>query len=157
MKNLLLVIFAGSLLTIGLTACGDKGDTNAPEGDTDTDTDADSDTDADADTDADTDVGDCVENSGWPCTCTAETCDDGASCIGLQGMGDGTAGYCAATCSAQGAHSECPDTDYAAEAMCAVQGENIFYCALICYNGDADCPSDQTCYDTGHGYGICHP
>jgi hypothetical protein len=47
-----------SLLSLGVTlvACGDKDDTDAPEGDTDTDTDADGDTDSDADADADTDT-----------------------------------------------------------------------------------------------------
>ncbi len=39
-----------------LIACGDKDDTQAPEGDTDTDTDADTDTDSDTDADTDTDT-----------------------------------------------------------------------------------------------------
>jgi len=159
MKNLLLVIFAGSILSIGITGCfGDgKDETAAPEGDTDTDTDADSDTDADADADSDTDtdVADCVENTGWPCTCTAEVCDDGSSCIALQGMGDGSAGYCAATCT-EGDHSSCPDTDFLADSMCGVQGEGVFYCVLMCTVA-SDCPADQDCADTGHGYGLCHP
>ena len=39
-----------------LPACGDKDDTETPEGDTDTDADTDADADADADTDADADA-----------------------------------------------------------------------------------------------------
>jgi hypothetical protein len=56
-----------SALSAGLIACGDKDDTQAPEGDTDTETDADTDTDtdSDADSDADTDVPYGPENDWW--------------------------------------------------------------------------------------------
>jgi hypothetical protein len=162
MKNLLLTVFAASLLSAGLVGCfGDKDDTGPEtnEGDTDTDTDADGDTDADADadTDADTDVTACPENSGWPCSCTAETCDDGAQCVSVQGMGSGTAGYCAATCSAQGAHGDCPAVAYDAEPYCVLSDGTNWWCALICMASDSECPPGQMCNDTGHGYGICLP
>jgi hypothetical protein len=157
MKNLLLVIFAGSMLSIGITGCfGDDKDDTAPEGDTDTDTDADGDTDADADadTDADTDVGDCTMNSGWPCSCQTTTCDDGSDCIGVQGLGDGTTGYCAPNCTS-GDHGSCPDTDYAAAPYCALSDGTSYWCVLVC-TGNGDCPADQTCQDAG-GTTVCYP
>ena len=61
----LLSLFALSLLLGVTTACGDKDDTDAVEGDTDTDADTDTDTDADADTDADTDVALYGPDNAW--------------------------------------------------------------------------------------------
>jgi len=159
MKNLLLVIFAGSMLSIGITGCfgDDKDDTDTTEGDTDTDTDADSDTDADADADSDTDtdVADCDMNSGWPCSCQTKVCDDGSDCLGIQGLGDGNTGYCAPTCTS-GDHSSCPDTAYAADGSCLLTADKTTYwCVMVC-GGDGDCPADQTCQDAG-GVTVCYP
>jgi hypothetical protein len=157
MKNMLLAILLGSTLTIGLVGCfgDDKDDTNAPEGDTDADADADSDTDADSDSDADTDVGDCTMNSGWPCSCQTDVCDDGSQCIGVHGMGDGSTGYCAPNCT-KGDHSSCPSTGYAAEPYCALSdGAGSMWCVLVC-TGASDCPADQDCQSAGH-FSVCHP
>jgi len=159
MRNLLLVTLATASLSLVLTGCFGKDDSAEPEGDTDTDSDSDtdSDTDADADTDADTDVGNCELGSGWPCSCDpAVGCTDGSDCIGIQGFGDGSLGYCAPVCD-KGDHSSCPGTDFSAQPYCLLSdGAGSFWCGLVCKQA-SECPSDQDCWDTGHGFGICYP
>jgi cytochrome oxidase Cu insertion factor (SCO1/SenC/PrrC family) len=63
MRRLAAALSLSLLLPALLVACGDKEDTQVPEGDTDTDTDAD--TDADADSDADSDVAQYGPDNAW--------------------------------------------------------------------------------------------
>jgi hypothetical protein len=66
----------------GRCAAGDgDGDT---DGDSDLDGDGDSDADGDADADVDTDVDTDVDSDGDEVPCTAEDCDDGQFCNGLE-------------------------------------------------------------------------
>ncbi|MBN1336766.1 MAG: hypothetical protein JXB39_12480 [Deltaproteobacteria bacterium] len=137
-----MILLAG--LSLSLVAC----DTDEETGDSE-----ESDTDTDVDTDADVDT--CETNSAWPCTCDIPgyPCDDGADCITLKGLGDGTQGYCAAQCMGKGA--SCPDTPYGGLGQCLVGDGTNNWCVLICSGAD-DCPPDQAC-DTSLGTGLCYP
>ena len=151
------LLVLGLALNIGALACSsddDDNDDGSSDGDTDTDTDGDTDTDTDSDTDSDTDAdgdADCPANSGWPCTCTQQSCDNGDQCIGVQGLGDGTAGFCTKACSGDG---DCAN-DFGS-GMCVLDdGAGNLYCGIIC-TGDGECPPDQTCQPVTGG-SICHP
>jgi hypothetical protein len=139
----------------------DGDDDVAADADADSDSDSDSDGDADGDTDADTD-GDtgaptCPVGSGWPCPCfnAGEECDDGSLCAGVHDITDGDSGFCTLPCDTP--EGECPDTLWAADSLCMLQGGDAdqFWCALIC-DDDGECPPGTSCaffYDVG----ICHP
>jgi hypothetical protein len=126
------------------------GDTDA-DGDGDADSDSDGDSDSDTDTDVDSDA-DCPFDSGWPCSCEVQTCEDGSDCITLSGF-EAYGSYCAAQCEGEG--STCPYHAYGAMAECALTDlSNNFWCILVC-TGPSGCPPDQECVNTGAGASVC--
>jgi hypothetical protein len=147
-------------VAMALAACHHAAETEsdaAPGSDGDVDADADADADADVDGDADSDTGiatDCPMNSGWPCTCNQADCENDDICVGVQGMGDGTAGFCTHQCTDDGDCTEFFD----GQGSCELTGDEVtFYCGLFCTDGD-DCPSDQECQFAPIVDGsICHP
>jgi hypothetical protein len=125
--------------------------------DTGSDADADTDSDTDSDSDADTGTGDpqpnCPVNSGWPCSCDyISECDDGSICAGIVYLEDyGTS--CFASC--DNPEGPCPDTPYAAEEMCVIDGDSMgYYCALLC-DSSSECPPDQVCADWDGEFSLC--
>ena len=132
------------------------------DGDGDADTDADGDADTDADGDADTGTGGaatCPMNSGWPCVCDCQTCDDGSTCLGIPDVGDGTKGFCTKPCLVD---ANCTSAGpWEAVGMCTLSTAGNEYgvetwCALICDSSTGGCPPMQSC-QTFQGGAVCHP
>ena len=154
-----MLLVLGLAINIGI-ACGDDDDDDNDDdnddssGDTDTDSDGDSDGDSDSDSDSDGDCPECVMNSGYPCGCNAEACDDGSIC-GTFTSGD-TAGGCFKPCTSG---ADCAADDYAGCAGigdCVLQdtGSGDQYCGFTC-TGDTDCPGGTYC-NTAIGIGVCY-
>jgi V8-like Glu-specific endopeptidase len=112
------------------------------------------------DTDFEPDL-ECPYDVGYPCTCTgaSELCEDGSSCIALEGY----EGYlCAASCEGQEDNAPCqPSRGYGLAAACAlgdIEGEPQ-YCLLICgLDGEmAQCPPGQRCQESRSDVAVCVP
>ncbi|MCP4678480.1 MAG: hypothetical protein GY854_23820 [Deltaproteobacteria bacterium] len=144
--------------------------------DTDADTDADTDSDTDIDTDADDDVDggtdtfnpdaceECILNSGFPCPCDAEECEDGSACEEFKDV-ETEYGICMRPCEE---NNECfVNSGCAAQGMCALsltqdtdsdsETETALTCGYICRWKAAvpACPPNMYCEPINSTKGVC--
>jgi len=180
------------MLLVGLLATATLGchrssvpldDGGAGYTDTDSDTDADSDTDSDSDSDTDADADDdsgsesdsdtddatdegctdeCPPNSGFPCPCPSNECeDDPGSICGVLNITPEDVGVCASPCET---NSDCTTSlSCEAEPMCVLSlnadtdPDTEYFCGYICEE-NIDCPAGMTCEQVADTtIFICYP
>ncbi|MCP4677994.1 MAG: hypothetical protein GY854_21255 [Deltaproteobacteria bacterium] len=166
--SMVFCLLMGLVLCFGNVAIAQDGGTADGGGDTDTDTDADADTDSDADADTDTfnpDACDeCPLNSGFPCPCDAEECDDGSACVGFADVAT-EFGVCMRPCEE---NAECLiGAGCAAMGMCALsmtsdtdsdsETDSQLTCGYICRWKAAvsACPPNMYCEPINSTKGVC--
>jgi hypothetical protein len=128
------------------------------DSDSDSDVDSDGDSDTDGDTDSDADCGECPHDSGYPCPCAVETCDDGSFCGALAAPEQSTSGngFCAALCEGEGDTTSCVvDLGCDAEGQCILMIDDQPVCAYVC-EADDDCPSNMYCDGSLDVISICY-
>lgn len=95
----------------------------------------------------------CPTNSGWPCHCAEDQCDDGSVCGTL--YESDTLGACFPLCESD---DDCAvDAEFAgceAVGACVLTDGTDMYCAFTCAD-TADCPEGTSC-DLSLGVGICY-
>ncbi len=127
--------------------CLGCGDNEAANDDTGSDTN--SENDSDTDTEPDTSL-ECPLNSGYPCACDQNPCEDGASCLGIPNQGTY---YCSAECTEE---KDCLETlGWGVGAGCLINNDGDDtpeHCVVKC-KVDSDCPPGLTCIKAQAGVG----